>query len=201
MQTDNGTAADRWLPLAEAAALLGLSVDTIRRRVKRGELVGEQRPTPQGFVWWVRLGNRGDAAHLDADLGSDPPRQAAYAELPTRNGERDALVDLVREQQAELLRRTEAATAWQVRAEVLRMQLEQAHAELRALKAPETAQNATQASNLTAEAPEPTTAPSDPPAEPPWPTAPDPLPPTTDGRQPRPNGSGLWGRVRAWLLA
>ena len=41
MQTDNGAAADRWLPLAEAAALLGLSVDTIRRRVKRGELGAE----------------------------------------------------------------------------------------------------------------------------------------------------------------
>jgi len=28
------------------------------RRLRKHELVGEQRPTPQGFTWWVRLGDR-----------------------------------------------------------------------------------------------------------------------------------------------
>src|SRR5688572_12239144 len=53
MQTDT---TERWLPLADAARELGVSVDTLRRRLRKGQLVGEQRTTPQGFVWWVRIG-------------------------------------------------------------------------------------------------------------------------------------------------
>jgi hypothetical protein len=51
----NGT-TERWLPLAEAAVELGISTDTARRRLRKQQLVGEQRPTPQGFTWWVCLG-------------------------------------------------------------------------------------------------------------------------------------------------
>lgn len=43
------------VPIKEAAARLGISPDTIRRRLKSGELVGERRATPQGFVWLVEL--------------------------------------------------------------------------------------------------------------------------------------------------
>ena len=43
---------DQWMPLADAARELGVSTDTLRRRLRKGQLVGEQRPTPQGFVWW-----------------------------------------------------------------------------------------------------------------------------------------------------
>jgi len=38
-----------------AAELLGVSQDAVRRRLKRGELVGEKETTPQGFVWRVEL--------------------------------------------------------------------------------------------------------------------------------------------------
>jgi Helix-turn-helix domain len=41
--------------MAEAAKLLGVSVDTIRRKLRRGELQGYQQPRPQGFVWVVEL--------------------------------------------------------------------------------------------------------------------------------------------------
>jgi hypothetical protein len=51
---DAGTNASAWLTLAEAAAALGVSVDTVRRRLKRGQLVGERRPTRQGFAWMIR---------------------------------------------------------------------------------------------------------------------------------------------------
>jgi hypothetical protein len=44
-----------WLPIAEAARQLGVSIDTARRRAKRGELTAERRETPQGFTWWVCL--------------------------------------------------------------------------------------------------------------------------------------------------
>jgi hypothetical protein len=41
--------------LREAARRLGISADTVRRRMKAGQLVAEKRPTPQGGVWWITL--------------------------------------------------------------------------------------------------------------------------------------------------
>jgi len=41
--------------IKEAAERLGVSADTVRRRLKRGELAGEREKTPQGFVWRVEL--------------------------------------------------------------------------------------------------------------------------------------------------
>jgi len=41
--------------IADAAERLGVSVDTVRRRLKRGKLSGEKEETPQGFVWRVEL--------------------------------------------------------------------------------------------------------------------------------------------------
>ncbi len=43
------------LPIKEAAERLGVSADTIRRRMKKGELVGEKEPTPQGYEWRILL--------------------------------------------------------------------------------------------------------------------------------------------------
>jgi len=45
--------APELVPIAEAARRLGVSPDTVRRRLKRGELEGEQHPTAQGFTWLV----------------------------------------------------------------------------------------------------------------------------------------------------
>jgi len=41
--------------IAEAATHLGVSADTIRRRIRRGELSARQAPRPQGHVWMVEL--------------------------------------------------------------------------------------------------------------------------------------------------
>jgi excisionase family DNA binding protein len=43
------------LTLVEAAHQLGVSVDTIRRRLQRGELRGQQQPRSQGHMWLVEL--------------------------------------------------------------------------------------------------------------------------------------------------
>jgi hypothetical protein len=43
------------LTIKEAAERLGISADTVRRRLKRGELAGEQHPTAQGFTWLVAM--------------------------------------------------------------------------------------------------------------------------------------------------
>jgi hypothetical protein len=41
--------------VVEAAQYLGVSTHTIKRRLKKGELKGEQQATPQGFVWLVEV--------------------------------------------------------------------------------------------------------------------------------------------------
>jgi len=41
--------------IKEAAARLGVSEDTIKRRLKRGELHGEKQERPQGFTWLIEL--------------------------------------------------------------------------------------------------------------------------------------------------
>jgi len=41
--------------VGEAALRLGVSTDTIRRRISKGELTAQRVPTPQGFRWEVEL--------------------------------------------------------------------------------------------------------------------------------------------------
>lgn len=42
---------NKLLTLAEAAALLGLSADTLKRQAQRGKLRAEKHDTPRGPVW------------------------------------------------------------------------------------------------------------------------------------------------------
>ena len=55
---------ETWLGLEEAASILGLSVSTLRRQRRKGELQGRQVATPYGSKWLVLL----------------PPRPAAGAQ-------------------------------------------------------------------------------------------------------------------------
>jgi hypothetical protein len=41
--------------IQEAAHTLGIAESTVRRRLRNGELEGQQMPTPQGFTWLVEL--------------------------------------------------------------------------------------------------------------------------------------------------
>ena len=41
--------------IQEAANTLGIAESTVRRRIRNGELVGQQMPTPQGYTWLVDL--------------------------------------------------------------------------------------------------------------------------------------------------
>jgi hypothetical protein len=45
------------ISIQEAATRLGVSVETIRRRIHKGVLKARQVPTPQGFVWMVESPN------------------------------------------------------------------------------------------------------------------------------------------------
>jgi hypothetical protein len=63
--------------IKEAAERLGVSQDTIRRRLKSGELAGEREKTPQGFVWCVELPQ--GPSNVDAAAGE--PTATASAPL------------------------------------------------------------------------------------------------------------------------
>jgi hypothetical protein len=67
--------------VVEAARFLGVSTHTIKRRLKKGELKGEQRATPQGFVWLVEVADEPvvfDSAVAD-DSGATPTAAAESA--------------------------------------------------------------------------------------------------------------------------
>lgn len=77
------------MTMAQAAKRLGVSVDTIRRRVRSGELEAHKESTPQGFRWLVVL---------PSDAGA---RAARAADVTGVAGEADVLremVGLLREQ-------------------------------------------------------------------------------------------------------
>jgi hypothetical protein len=44
-----------WVTLTQAASILRVSVDTLRRRLKRGELDAVQQPTRHGKTWHIWL--------------------------------------------------------------------------------------------------------------------------------------------------
>jgi hypothetical protein len=139
-----------WLPIGEAARHLGLSIDAMRRRVKRGEMRAEKRATPQGGAWWVLVAETTPAdvqvapggatremadgtIHLAPGSGDSATRQTPGGDEWPRIV-RD-LTDRLDRANGELLLRTEAAAAWQGRAEVLAAELARTREQL-ALMAP-----------------------------------------------------------------
>ena len=176
----------------QAAAILGVSASTIRRRIRDGSLRAQPAHRPQGIVWLVHL-----PAAATVGTTQPPPPAGAVATTPTAAAG-DQMIAYTRSLLEPLVTALERS---QGRVAELERENGRLAAELRALQAPPEPQNATQEGRRAAEGPEPSSEPSEAPVEPPEPLAPDLLPPTTDGRQPRPNGSGLWGRIQAWLMA
>jgi predicted ArsR family transcriptional regulator len=98
--------------IQEAATRLGVSVETIRRRLHNGVLKARQVPTPQGFVWMVELPN-------------EEPQQE------THSGEPEALHELVAVLKAQLEKKDHQleiqAAAHQEQLEAKDRQIEQLH--------------------------------------------------------------------------
>jgi excisionase family DNA binding protein len=60
-----------YVGIKEAAEVLGVSQDTIRRRIKAGELEGQQEPMGSGFRWLVEVPEEAQAAPADErELGA-----------------------------------------------------------------------------------------------------------------------------------
>jgi excisionase family DNA binding protein len=113
---------DQGVTIAEAAATLGISSDTVRRRIRRGDLRAMQVPTPNGPAWRVLLGS---VPTLDGALGAAPSRPSDV--------EAGYLADLVRQLAERAEANAAAAAMWQARAQFLQDQVEQLQ---RALPAP-----------------------------------------------------------------
>jgi excisionase family DNA binding protein len=114
------------LTLAEAAARLGVSVDTVRRRIKRGELGARQVQTKFGPMWEVLLGAApeglpppGNGVHGSAPRGSSNlPGAAPAPALGVTE-----LVALVERQQQTIMELSGRVGFYQAQVEQLREQL------------------------------------------------------------------------------
>jgi len=98
--------------IGEAASRLGLSADTIRRRIGKGTLTGHQEPTAQGFRWKVEL----------------PEGQGT-------NGHQDGLEDLVMMLQGQVKAQTDELEARRREVQELHVLLQTAQTALTAPKA------------------------------------------------------------------
>ena len=99
-----------WVSVRDAAALLTVSEDTIRRRMKAGALTARQEPTPSGFRWLVELP---DPEPQDAPAAPPHKPQPDSDGAPANGhaGEVIALRELVATLQRELETRNEELAA------------------------------------------------------------------------------------------
>jgi len=56
--------------IGDAATRLGISPDTVRRRIGKGILTGHQEPTAQGFRWMIELPEPEQETNGHRDSGS-----------------------------------------------------------------------------------------------------------------------------------
>lgn len=85
-----------YAPIADVAAAYGVSVDTIRRRIRKGELQGRKEQTPQGFRWMLPMPAPGDTLPGSAPVPAPATDHAAMVEvlqgeLAARNSEIERL--------------------------------------------------------------------------------------------------------------
>jgi transposase-like protein len=84
--------------IAEAARRLGISQDTVRKRLRLGELAGEQVRAPGGFRWLVEL----PGEHAEPQGQGETPQEGITREAPYVRELVDSLQAQIRAQQEEL---------------------------------------------------------------------------------------------------
>ena len=76
--------------IPEAARRLGVTQDTIRRRIRKGELAAYQEPRPQGYVWFVEV--------PEEELSSEEPPYPDFKEEPSEVQLLKEMMELLREE-------------------------------------------------------------------------------------------------------
>jgi predicted site-specific integrase-resolvase len=76
------------LTIAEAAQRLGVSQDTVHRRLKKGQLTGRQQTTPQGFTWLIEMPV--ETCNVENGAPADTP-----ADAPVSAGELQRLEQII----------------------------------------------------------------------------------------------------------
>ncbi|MDP9354403.1 MAG: hypothetical protein M3R02_03830 [Chloroflexota bacterium] len=104
------------MPIKAAAGRLGVSPDTIRRRLKSGELAGQKEQTPQGFTWLVEV----------PYTIEPPPRPDASPEPPPAPPA-DSAPDQSTAPAAEVRRLEQLVEVLQTELEARRREVEQLH--------------------------------------------------------------------------
>jgi excisionase family DNA binding protein len=113
-----------WVSKEEAARLLGVSIDTVERKLKRGELNSKQDPRPRGWRWVVEIPQDVATAETSAAPATNPANAPAdtHAKEPETLRE---LVDTVKDEVAQLRRQLQSqAESYQQQLEAKDQQLE-----------------------------------------------------------------------------
>ncbi len=69
--------------ITEAAERLAVSPDTIKRRLRRGELLGHKQPRPQGFTWMIEVEESDglESTQAETQAATDAGTHASTGEL------------------------------------------------------------------------------------------------------------------------
>jgi len=88
------------LSVNDAAQHLGISPDTVRRRIRRGEIQATKQPRPQGFKWTVTVGD----ATFDPGQGDQGDQGELVTALQERITAQERILDARGEEIRELHR-------------------------------------------------------------------------------------------------
>jgi hypothetical protein len=120
------------LSIGQAVTRLGVSEVTIRRRLRKGELKGQKRQTPQGYVWMIELPDDVAEDNKNGGNGEGESLSELVAALRAQVEGQQELVDSL---QAQVKVQQEELTAKNKQIEQLHVLLQQAQAALPAPKA------------------------------------------------------------------
>ena len=116
------------LPIVEAAQRLGIHPETLRRRIRRGEVKAHQRRTPHGDVWMVEV-ELAEQVPKTCNQGQDGQDGVAdsQANLNGYSGEVRTLREMVGLLKDELEARDRQIESWKQQLEAKDKQIEQLH--------------------------------------------------------------------------
>ena len=89
----------QWVSMKQAGLMLGLSEDTVRRKIRAGDLVARQEQTVRGFKWLVEVPGEAVAtpATPDAGVGARAESDSATARIQVLEEKVSNLQELVAE--------------------------------------------------------------------------------------------------------